>query len=278
MKPLAFIPGKKFPSVSITGNKCWLMCSYCRGRYLNAMVHITSPCELYDFAEKLVENSGIGMLISGGFTREGKLPIKPYLNTIKRIKNKYSLILSIHPGLVSYEEARELGRAGFDIADYELVLDEQVIRVLKHLDKSPRDYIVSLEALLQSGIPHVVPHIPIGFTHSDEWVYKAVDLLTSYDLELVVFLVSMSSRPEITKRVVDILRYARKKLDTEISLGCMRPYRVKEYLDPVVIEEELVDRIVNPLKKHIKKYKLEIVEACCSIPRDYVVKLLKTNT
>ncbi|MCD6301035.1 MAG: radical SAM protein, partial [Staphylothermus sp.] len=119
---LAFIPSKKFPAISITGTKCWLMCSYCMGRYLKGMNHVHSPDELMKTAEYYAERGAIGLLISGGFTREGKLPLKPYIKTIKEIKKKYDLVISIHTGLIDKEEAFMLREAGVDIIDYEFIL------------------------------------------------------------------------------------------------------------------------------------------------------------
>ncbi len=271
---IAFIPGKKFPSISITGTRCWLMCSYCRGRYLHGMIPAESPEELYHVAGEIYSSGGYGLLISGGFTRDGYLPIKPYLPVIKRIKKEYGLIISVHPGLIDNELINGLREAGVDIVDYELVLDQRIISDLKHLDKTVNDYIDTYELLISEGPPHVVPHIPIGFIEDDQWIYLTIDLLKKYDPEITVFLVAMQSDVEIIDRVLSILRYAGRELGGEISLGCMRPYKLKTLLDKKVIEEKLVDRIVNPLKKYIEKYRLRVVEACCSIPHSIVDKLI----
>ncbi len=267
MKPLAFIPGKKYPSVSITGPRCWLLCDYCKARYLGGMIHIGSPKELYSVAHDVYVSGGYGLLVSGGFTREGYLPVKPYIPVLGEIKRDFKLLISIHPGLIDRDTMIALRDAGVDIVDYELILDEWVLRVLKHLNITVSDHIRHYEEMIEYGPPHVVPHIPIGFTVSDNWIYKAIDLLREYDPEITVFLVSMDSDHRIVERVLNILRKARSKLSGEISLGCMRPFKIKWVLDKKVIEEELVDRIVNPPSKYIREYGLRVVETCCSIPR-----------
>ena len=45
---LAFIPGLKFPDVSITGSICPLGCKYCKGYYLRNMEPTLTPKKLYD--------------------------------------------------------------------------------------------------------------------------------------------------------------------------------------------------------------------------------------
>ena len=271
-KPIAFIPGKKYPSISITGRKCWLMCSYCWGRYLGGMIHVEKPEELYSIASKLYMEKAYGMLISGGFTRKGYLPVEPYIPIISSIKKEYGLILSIHPGLVERDLMIALRDAGVDIVDYELVLDSYILRILKHLEISVEDHIRHFKEMIEYGPPHVIPHIPLGFTRDDQWVYEAIELLKEYDPEIIVFLVNMGSTRDIIDRVVRVLEKARSKLSGEISLGCMRPFNLKKELDRIVIERELVDRIVNPLREHIRYYGLRVVETCCSVPRELLGK------
>lgn len=266
MKPLAFIPGDKYPSISITGDKCWLLCSYCRGKYLKQMIHIYSPDELREIAREIILKGGYGLLVSGGFTRQGYLPIKPYLPVINEIKKKYDLIISIHPGFIDRDTMILLRDIGVDIVDYELILDKTILSIRKHLNITIKQHIKHYIDMIEYGPPHIVPHIPIGFTANDKWIYRAIDMLSEIEPENTVFLISMNSDMKIIDRVINILRYARTRLNGIISLGCMRPFKLKAILDKIVIEEELVDRIVNPLKKHIREYELKIIETCCSVP------------
>ncbi|MCD6208587.1 MAG: radical SAM protein, partial [Thermoproteales archaeon] len=115
----AFIPGSKFAAVSITGSKCWLNCKYCMGKYLKGMEHTPTPHHLKAFAKKFYKQGGRGILISGGFTREGKLPFTPFLQTIREIKKEYDFVISVHPGLVNKDDAENLRLAGVDIVDFD---------------------------------------------------------------------------------------------------------------------------------------------------------------
>lgn len=264
-KPIAFIPGYKYPSISITGGKCWLMCSYCRGRFLKNMIHVYSPEELYSVAEEYWVRGAYGLLISGGFTRDGVLPYKPYLETIKRIKRDFNLIISIHSGFVDRRGASELREAGVDIVDYELILHPMIIRDLKNLDKRVEDILDSYNNLLDYGPPYIAPHIPLGLTNSYEWVYETIDYLKTTKPETTVFLINMIDSVNVDE-VYRILKYAHDKQIGEISLGCMRPYTFKKTYDDEIIKTNQVDRIANPTKQTIMKYNLEIIETCCSIP------------
>jgi len=234
---------------------------------LAGMIHVSEPSELARAAEELASRGVYGMLISGGFTRDGKLPVEPYIPVLKMIKRRLNLILSIHPGFISVETMEALRDAGVDIVDYELSLDNYTLKVLRHLNISVEDHVKHYKLLLEHGPRYIVPHIPIGFTESDEWIINAINLLKESEPEILVFLVNMASGVEIVDRVVRVLEVARSKLSSEISLGCMRPHSIKRVLDEVVVKKELVDRIVNPHREVLDRYGLSVVEACCSIPR-----------
>lgn len=278
-KPKAFIPGRKFPDVSITGSSCALGCDYCRGYYLKAMEHAVTPKELYDTVKYLVRRGARGVLISGGFTREGRLPIEPFIPVIKQVKKEYDLVLSVHTGIVDKNLASRLREAGVDIVDYELVLDPIVIKKIKHLNKNPEDYIKGYEILLKHGPPYIAPHIPIGFNYGRiSYEKNVVSILKDYDPYIVIFLVFMPTRntpvegvePPSTGSVVDVVEYSRRVLSgkTILSMGCMRPWTTRFMLDKILVEKKLVHRIVNPPQKIISEYGLEVVEACCSVPRE----------
>ncbi len=272
----AYIPGKTFPSVSITGTRCWLQCRYCMARYLGQMEHVDTPEGLYWYARQISKMGGRGLLVSGGYTVDGKLPFKPFLSGIKRIKKELGLIISIHPGLVDRVEAEQLRDAGVDIVDYELILDEMVIRHVLGLKRTPDDFIRSFEYLLNHGPSYVAPHLLVGANYGViSWEYKAVDLLASYNPYMIVFLSLIPTKytpmekvsPPSPSSFIRLLRYAREKHPSWIiSVGCMRPRQYKVRVDPIIIDNELADRIVLPRREYIIEYDLEVVNACCSVP------------
>ena len=72
--------------------------------------------------------------------------------------------------------------------------------------------------------------------------------------------------------VIDLISYARKVYSGEIALGCMRPASYKRVLDKILIEKQVVDRIALPPLQYIKRHRLEVVNACCSIPEELITR------
>ncbi len=284
-KPQAFIPGRKFPDISITGGACALGCDYCRGHYLHGMEYATSPKELYDTIRYLVKKGARGVLVSGGFTREGRLPVEPFIPVLKQAKKDFDLVISVHTGVIDKELASRLREAGVDIVDYELVLDPIVVKKVKHLDKSPEDYIRGYDTLVKHGPPYIAPHVPIGFNYGRILYEKqVVDILRDYKPYIAIFLVFIPTKgtpmenvkPPKVNDIIDVIKYSRRVLGekTILSMGCMRPWSMKFLLDKMLVEQELVDRIVNPPVKIIEMYNLEKIEACCSVPKELLYKFL----
>ncbi|OYT52199.1 MAG: radical SAM protein [Desulfurococcales archaeon ex4484_217_2] len=246
----AFIPGKKFPDISITGTSCPLNCAYCEAYYLHGMEPAPTPKKLYDTVRYLVKRGAKGVLISGGFDLQGKLPIEPFLPTIKDIKRDFDIVVSIHQGLVDKDLALKLREA---------------------------------EILEEFGPYFIAPHIPLGFNYGRILhEYKVIDILTDFDPYILVFLVfiptkgtRMSDSPiPDPKDVIKIISYARRKFKKTLALGCMRPWKIKYLVDPYLIEKSIVDRITNPPKSIIKKYNLKVIEACCSVPKELLHKFI----
>ncbi|MEM1601331.1 MAG: radical SAM protein [Sulfolobales archaeon] len=277
----AFIPGFKYVSISITGSHCALMCEYCKGHYLKGMKNVTTPKQLYDLVKHLSKEGVKGVLISGGFNREGYLPIEPYLEVIKEIKNDFNILVSVHTGLINKSLAIRLREAKVDIVDYELVVDEQVIRNVMHLSsKNSNDFSRTYEILATYGPPHIIPHILIGANYGlITKEFEAVDIAKTTSPEVIVFLIikptegtpMQSVKIPDEYSILELIKYARRSFNGEIALGCMRPLEVKYSLDSKLCELGVVDRVVNPLKNVIDKFKLSIVQSCCSVPNELLM-------
>lgn len=280
---VAFVPGNKFPAVTITGYSCDLMCDFCRGKLLRGMIPVKRPRELYDLANKIWEKGCKGLLISGGFDRHGKLPIKPYLETIKSIKRDFDLIISVHPGFLEREIMVKLKECRVDVIDYEFVLDPILLKNM-HLNLTPEKMIKHFQEWFRVGFEYVAPHILLGLRgYISNWDYKALKILSQFNPYLIVLLIFTpikgtplgSLHPPLVKDIMNYISYATKMLQySEISLGCVRPIEYKNSLDELLILNRLVMRIVNPHKKFIEKYNLLKVEACCSIPYEYFNKFM----
>lgn len=279
----AFIPGVRYSALSITGDRCALNCKYCMGHYLKGMVSASSPKHMYDVVRGLKKRGARGILVSGGFDPEGKLPVKSFLPVLREIKRDFDLVISIHCGLVDRELAKEIRRARVDIADYELIMDPLVIREVMRLKSAePTNFVQSLKWLLEDGPPYIAPHIPIGLRYGEienEW--EAVDVAADFDPPVTVFLTFIPTRetlmedfsPPPESEIVNLLKHSRTKF-REIAMGCMRPWKYRSALDLKLIEMDLVDRIAVPRKSVIEKYNLEVIHSCCSVPKELIEKFL----
>jgi len=277
MNVKAFIPGKRYPAVSVTGKLCMLNCKYCEGHYLEGMLHATTPAQLYNVAKSLHRQGARGLLLSGGFNREGRLPIEPFLETVREIKDDFKMVISVHSGIVDRTLASKMRECGVDVVDYQLILDPIVIREVQGLEMDPSDYIRGLELLEKYGPPHIVPHIPLGFRYGviKEEV-EAVKLLKDYSVEVAVFLIFTPTkhtvmekfRPPDEKTLLEFFRGIRD-FRGEVALGCMRPHYLKRDFDRTLIENGLISRIATPSKKAVEEYGIKVFEACCSIPKEY---------
>jgi len=282
MEIIAFSPGESYPTISITGTTCALGCLYCQGYYLKNMHSAMTPADLYSTVRNLHAKGARGILISGGFNKDGLLPVRQFLPTIKKIKKDFDLLISLHPGLVDKVLATEIRMSNIDIVDYELIIDPFVIRGVKGLNKSPLDYIKSLKFLTKFGPAYIVPHLLIGLRYGAIAIEKeTIDSLLDYDPYLVTFLTFIPTRntsmancnsPE-KEDLIELFSYARK-LRGEIALGCMRPQKYKDDTEHLLIEKRLIDRIAVPSYKIVKKYNLNIIKACCSMPREFLPKFV----
>jgi len=278
----AFIPGRKYATVSITGSMCLLKCRFCEGKYLKGMYHVSSPKELYSLADKLWRRGFKGMLISGGFNKQGQLPLRRYLPVIKKIKEDFDFVISVHSGLPDKETIIEMEKAGVDVVDYQLVVDDFVIKeVMRLRNRSSSDFLAALKELYDKGLK-VAVHIPVGLNYGViKSEYTALDsLLELFNPHVLIFLVLIPTRgtsmeyvkPPNIEGIIDLIGHARKVYSGEIALGCMRPASYKRILDKILIEKQVIDRIALPPIQYIKRYRMEVVNACCSIPEELITR------
>lgn len=283
---LACYPHPKFPTISITGDKCALNCKHCGGHYLQNMLACLTPDILHKTCLELASNGVHGVLLSGGYNEDGYVPLAPFLDTIERLKNDTGLFLSAHTGLVPNWLARELGRAGVDLADFDLIGDDKTIKLVLGIDRTVEDYRTAMKALRRS-LPHVVPHICIGL-HAGELrgEFRALDIASEIKPSTIVLLVLTPTTgtdfapltappPEVVEKVV---AEARLKFPTaQLALGCMRPR------GPHRVEIELaalragVDRMELPSRETTEAardmgLKIKRLDACCAVPIEVVEK------
>ncbi|MEM2878120.1 MAG: hypothetical protein QXG10_00985 [Candidatus Hadarchaeales archaeon] len=254
------------------------MCARCRGRYLKGMIPCLTPENLYDRCLDLEASGAFGVLLSGGCNEDGYVPLNSYLDIIQRIKEETNLFLAAHTGLVPSWLARELGRAGIDLVDFELFGDCRTIKLMTGLDRTPKDYMRVMNDL-RRHIPHVVPHVCIGAHGGELLGERAVDIAAEADPEVIVFLIFVPAQdtalhdvcPPDPKSVGEVIARARGLISGEISLGCMRPkgiYR-EEYEREALMAG--VDRMEIPSRQTVEQasgmgIRIGVMNVCCSVP------------
>ncbi|MCY0867662.1 MAG: radical SAM protein [Desulfurococcus sp.] len=263
-----FIHAVKFTSVSITGSACWLNCRFCRGRYLRHMTPLPRERVLEVLGE-LYEQGVRGVLVSGGFTRSGVLPVEEFIESLREAKRRYGFVFNIHPGLQRSREVLGRLREVVDVVDYEFTLSDYIAKYIRGLPFNTSVYSEVLELMVEEGL-HVVPHLYLwhpGFTI--EVFKKELKTVEDYGLEEATLLVYIPESKLVGEPpasiLVENLREARRVFNGRLYLGCMRPHGVKRELDTVAVREGLVERVANPHPSLLNEDS-ELYDACCSIP------------
>jgi hypothetical protein len=280
-----YTPGRNFVSVSVTGDQCALHCEHCDDKYLQGMVPARSADEFTVAMNTIVDKGGVGALISGGCTKDGKVPILKYASQIKQFKSEQTFYLNSHVGLVNAEEAQKIKECGIDIVSFDLILDDVAIQDVFHLPNTVKSYQESYEALKQAGV-QVAPHLLIGARFGQ--LAKELDVikyLMASPPTLLIMIAMIPPKihgqikppfqnlaPQDIARIFFIARALMPK--TELSYGCMRP-KGGEYQDTerwVILAG--ASRIEIPSQKTRKwaekfGFSSKYFGACCSISEDY---------
>ncbi len=256
---IAYIPKPNFVPVAISS--CRLNCKHCMGKYLEGMVKICTPDELIKFGEGF---KGNGLLISGGFDKNGKL-----INLEKMIPaiKKLNIYVAIHPGFAG-EIAEEIAEA-CNIAFVDLP-SKNAIKNVFGLEASVEEYFKNMELLIDAGIK-VSPHVTAGLNYGKIEEWEIIDELKSYKFEKLVlnFIVPTTKTPFEKVRIdrqeaIEFIKEVKKKF-SNIAIGCMRP----RSLDVDLIKEGIKE-MANPSKKAMnyakeKGIRVEIRQYCCGI-------------
>lgn len=267
-----YIPGVKFPSISLTGNYCALNCAHCGRHYLEGMRKPTRR-ELLDYCLDLEREGYNGCLLSGGMDARLKVPLDKYADEIREIKERTNLKLNAHVGFIDEKDLEWVRYV--DAVSFDFVADDDVIRRVYRINKTVDDYLKVLDLLTEAGI-RVAPHVTIGLDFGRiHWEYRAIDLLVKYPIDVLVLDVLIPTKGTEMDNVpkpgveesLDVVRYARDRFDGEISVGCMRPLgRWRLDFDRGAVLAG-VDRLTNPPRKVIEWAKtirdVEVIYECC---------------
>ncbi|MGQ4833393.1 MAG: radical SAM protein [Candidatus Asgardarchaeia archaeon] len=274
-----FLPSKEFPSLSVTGKFCALKCKHCQAKYLQHMIDVHSPELLKSFCIQHEKNGGTGCLISGGYTLEGYVPLEPFIETIKWVKENTTLKVNIHTGLVTKKMATLLKYAKVDSVSVDISGDIKIIKEVYGLNKTPEDYLETLLNLKEVKV-RITPHIGIGFYFGKitNHEFTSLDFVEKIEPPEVVFVIIIPTKgtpfekikPPSLREIMTYTALARIRLNSSISLGCMRPYgSIRKELDYLMLKY-VADRIATPsplaISKLIKEeYKIEEYRMCCTL-------------
>lgn len=262
-------PGKAFPSVSVTGERCQLMCEHCQGRFLKGMAPVTGKGDLLSFADEVRRQGGTGFLLSGGCDKNGKVPLLPFVEEVRKIKTSTGLLVNLHPGLVTREEAELLSTSLADRVSFDLVLDQGSIRSRMHLDRTPDDYLDSFRVLCRAFPGRVAPHVLLG-TGKEEHELEAVRVACREDIPCVILLSLIGEKVQDREgRLLRAVKVARD-LNRPVLLGCMRP-RGAPGLEMSALEEG-AEGIASPSAETIRRirergWSVDERRHCCALHR-----------
>jgi len=283
-----YYPKPKFPSVSVTGGNCDLKCNHCKGHYLQHMPNVSTPEKLREFCLNHEKNEGVGLLISGGSTKQGRVPLKPFLDTMRWVKDHTSLILNLHTGMLNKEEAEAVAATGVDIVSVDLIGSDETLNIVYGLDASVSDYGATLGYLVDYGA-NVAPHICVGLHYGEvKGERKALEMAAEVKPETVVFISLIPTvdtpmddvPPPSVETVAGLISEAAILCrGSEISLGCMRSRGYKTELDWQAIEAG-ASRIALASRRTEKRaelagYNIEKFDGCCATPKSFDQVLLR---
>jgi uncharacterized radical SAM superfamily protein len=270
---------RRFLPVSVTGSACALSCDHCQAKVLEGMISVKAGEDLFDLAASLKRQGSEGLLVSGGSTKAGGVPMLGHLKHVPRIKEELGMKVIAHSGVVSPELARGLADAGVDGVMLDIIGADETIRDVYHLDLTTADFERSL-ALLAERELRIIPHIVCGL-HYGAFLgeYRALEMIGRYPVStlIIVVLVPLVGTPMAhlpPPPVEDVIRFfaeARAAMPTtKVNLGCARPLGpMKRELDEAAIDHGL-NGIAYPADGAIayarsRGLEPKLYEYCCSL-------------
>ena len=270
---------RRFLAVSVTGRACALCCDHCQAKVLGGMVSVRAGSDLFDLAAQLREQGSEGILVSGGSTRYGAVPLLGHLRHVPRIREELGMKVIVHSGLVSPELAEGLAASGVDGVMLDVVGADETLRDVYHLDLTVVDVGRSLQLLSDHGL-RILPHIVLGL-HYGQFLgeHRALEMLTQYQVSTLILVVLVPLvgtpmehlAPPPVDQVTDFFATARLAVpSTSINLGCARPLGAqKRELDEAAIDLGL-NGIAYPAEGAIeyarsRGLRPRLFEYCCSL-------------
>ena len=271
----------RFLPISVTGTACALQCDHCKTKVLDGMVSLAdeSGRDLFETAKALSDGGTDGILISGGSTRTGEVPLEPHFAAMRRIRHELGLKVIVHSGVVSPGLAAGLAEAGVDGVMLDIIGADETIREVYHLDLTADDFERSIELLAGHGM-RIIPHIVLGL-HYGRFLGedRALEMIRRYPVSTLILVVLTplvgtpmgDLPPPPLEEVTDFFARAREEMsETQVNLGCGRPMgEMKVALDKAAVDHGLngiaypADGIIDYASR--SGLDPEYYEYCCSL-------------
>ena len=270
----------RFLPVSVTGTGCALQCDHCKTKVLDGMITVSKEEGIFGTARTLRAQGTDGILVSGGSTKTGEVPLVRHLPGIRRIVDELGMKVIVHSGVVFPELAEGLAEAGVDGVMLDIIGADETVRDVYHLhDRSAADFERSLELLSKEGL-RIIPHIVLGLHYGrflGEW--NALEMVARHPVSTLILVVLTPLvgtpmghlPPPPLEEVVDFMALARTSMPgVPVNLGCGRPMGpMKIALDKAAVDHGL-NGIAYPAEgivQYAARSGLEprLFEYCCSL-------------
>ncbi len=208
-------------SISLTDHECQQKCAHCNGHYLKGM----QPFSKLDGVNL---NAYDAVLISGGSTSAGEVPIRQHVDAILSLPPH--LKLNLHTGYQSAESLLPLKQKN-PVVSFDLPVCDEVVKEVYGLPYSHDDF--RRLYLEYSRHFRTVAHVTLGLAPSGKAAEEmaTVKFLAESGASEVVFLIFRPTpgtrmcnvAPPAIERVIPLLAEARRLFSDRAQIGCMRP-------------------------------------------------------
>jgi len=208
-------------SISLTDHECQQKCAHCNGHYLKGM----QPFSKLDGVNL---NSYDAVLISGGSTSSGEVPIRQHVDAILSLPPH--LKLNLHTGYQSAASLLPLKQKN-PVVSFDLPVCDEVVKEVYGLPYSHDDF--RRLYLEYSRHFRTVAHVTLGLAPSGKAAEEmaTVKFLAESGASEVVFLIFRPTpgtrmcniAPPAIERVIPVLAEARRLFADRVQIGCMRP-------------------------------------------------------
>jgi uncharacterized radical SAM superfamily protein len=242
------------------------------------MYPANTPEKLFNLCLQLKRDGASGCLVSGGCLPNGSVPVENFVDAIEKVKRELGLTVFVHTGIIDFDTAKKLRKAGVDATLIDVIGSDETIREIYNLNISVKDYEDSLNALHDSGIIFV-PHVIVGLHYGKlKGELHALQMISRYKPSALVIIAFMPihgtkmagiepPEPIDMARVITAARLKFPKIP--LVLGCMRPKGKHRNKTDILAIEAGVDAIAFPAEEAIKfaenqGYKIVFSSFCCS--------------